>query len=147
AWRASWDAALRRVPMLFPLIVYSAAASWTELLGIALRVRGRRRLEAATIVSFRAFGLVLVAAALLSGTGLRGLVWAFALSALFALALAVVFLRASAAAEDQEPGIEPGVGRTLKASAPLAVNGVQAILSLRIELLAREVFRASREAG
>ena len=147
AWRAPWDAALRRVPMLFPLIVYSAAASWTELLGIALRVRGRRRLEATTIVSFRAFGLVLVAAALLSGTGLRGLVWAFALSALFALALAIVFLRASALGEDRVPGIDPGIGRTLKASAPLAVNGMLAILSLRIELLALALFGGSRETG
>jgi O-antigen/teichoic acid export membrane protein len=147
ASRASWDAALRHVPLLFPLIVYSAAASWSELLGIALRVRGRRRFEAATIVSFRAAGLVLVAAALLSGTGLPGLVWASALSALFALALAVVFLRVFAAAGERAPGLEPGVGLTLKASAPLAVNGVLALLSLRIELLALAFFRGSYEAG
>jgi len=39
------------------------------------------------------------------------------------------------------------VGRTLKRSAPLAVNGVLAILSLRIELLTLALLRGSREAG
>ena len=146
AWRASWEGALGHAPLLFPLVVYSATSNWTELLGIALRVRGRRGLEAATIVTFRAVGLVLVAAALWSGTGLRGLVWALALSALPPLALAVVFLRLHTS-EPAAPGIEIGVGRTLKRSAPLAVNGVLAILSLRIELLTLALLRGSREAG
>lgn len=147
AWRPSWEAALRHGPLLFPLILYSALSNWTELLGIALRVRGRRGLEAATIVTFRAAGLVLVAAALWSGTGLRGLVWALAGSALPPLVLAVVFLRASAVSAEGAHRIEAGVGRTLKASSPLAVNGMLAILSLRIELLALALFRGSREAG
>jgi O-antigen/teichoic acid export membrane protein len=147
AWRPSWEAGLRHGPLLFPLIVYSALSNWTELLGIALRVRGRRGLEAATIVTFRAVGLALVAGALWSGNGLRGLVWALAVSALPPLALAVVFLRVHAAGEPGAPRIEVGVGRTLKASAPLAVNGVLAILSLRIELLALALFRGSLEAG
>jgi O-antigen/teichoic acid export membrane protein len=146
AWRASWEGALGHAPLLFPLVVYSATSNWTELLGIALRVRGRRGLEAATIVTFRAVGLVLVAAALWSGTGLRGLVWALALSALPPLALAVVFLRLHTR-EPAAPGMEIGVGRTLKRSAPLAVNGVLAILSLRIELLTLALLRGSREAG
>jgi len=147
AWRPSWEAALGHGPLLFPLVVYSATSNWTELLGIALRVRGRRGLEAAIIVTFRAVGLVLVAAALWSGTGLRGLVWALAVSALPPLALGVVFLRANATSESRPPRMEIGVGRTLKASAPLAVNGVLAILSLRIELLTLALFRGSLEAG
>jgi O-antigen/teichoic acid export membrane protein len=147
AWRPSWDAALRQGPLLFPLVVYSATANWVELLGIALRVRGRRALEAATIVSFRAAGLVLVATALWAGTGLRGLVWALAASALPPLALAVVFLRGTSGDVDGAARAPTSVGRTLKASSPLAVNGVLAILSLRIELLTLALFRGSREAG
>jgi O-antigen/teichoic acid export membrane protein len=147
AWRPSWEAALRHGPLLFPLVVYSATSNWTELLGIALRVRGRRGHEAATIVTFRAAGLVLVAAALWSGTGLRGLVWALALSALPPLALAFVFLRRTAATAQGAPPPPTSVGRTLRASSPLAVNGVLAILSLRIELLTLALLRGSREAG
>ena len=146
AWRPSWEAALHHGPLLFPLVVYSATSNWTELVGIALRVRGRRGLEAAVIVTFRAVGLVLVAAALWSGTGLRGLVWALAVSALPPLALGVVFLRVHATGEPG-PTMDIGVGRTLKASAPLAVNGVLAILSLRIELLTLAFCRGSLEAG
>jgi O-antigen/teichoic acid export membrane protein len=147
AWRPSWEAGLRQGPLLLPLVVYSATSNWTELLGIALRVRGRRGLEAATIVTFRAVGLALVAAALWSGTGLRGLVWALAFSALPPLALAVAFLRGSAATVEAAPQVDTSVGRTLKASSPLAVNGVLAILSLRIELLTLALLRGSREAG
>jgi O-antigen/teichoic acid export membrane protein len=148
AWRASWEAALRRVPLLFPLVLYSAMASWSELLGIALRVRGRRALEAAIIVTFRASGLVLVAVALWSGLGLTGLVWATAASAVPPIALAAVLLaRTGSPAGDGGGPIEAGVGRTLRASSPLAVNGVLAIVSLRIELLLLALFRGSREAG
>jgi O-antigen/teichoic acid export membrane protein len=147
AWRPSWEGALRHGPLLFPLVLYSAMSNWTELLGIALRVRGRRGLEAATIVTFRAVGLVLVAAALWSGMGLRGLVWALAVSAVPPLVLAAVFLRTSGAGAEGPPRTGTSVGRTLKASSPLAVNGVLAILSLRIELLVLALFRGSREAG
>jgi len=148
-WRPSWEAMLRRVPMLFPLVVYSAMAGWAELLGVALRVRGRRALEAATVVTFRASGLAFVATALWSGTGLAGLVWALALSALPAVGLAAAFLSrtAPAAQDDGAGGAEPGVRRTLRASLPLAINGGLAIVSLRIELLVLALLRGSREAG
>lgn len=146
-WRAAWDAAVLRLPLLFPLIAYSALASWNELLGIALRVRGRRAHEAALIVSFRLCGLVLVVAALASGLGLRGLAWALAFSSVPPLGLALLFLARSGAAPAPPSPAAPGVARTLRASAPLAVNGVLAIVSLRIELLALAVFRGSREAG
>jgi len=149
AWRSSWDVLLRRMPLLFPLIVYSGMVGWAELLGIALRVRGRRALEAVTIVTLRASGLALAAAALWSGTGLRGLVWAMALSTAPPVALAAALLaRTSPAASG--PSAEPvgaGVGPTLKASFPLAINGGLALLSLRIELLALALLRGSREAG
>ena len=146
-WRGSWQAGLQHGPLLFPLVVYSATANWVELLGIALRVRGRRALEAATIVTFRATGLILVSAVLWAGTGLRGLVWALAASAVPPLVLAVVFLRATSAGLGGPAHAATSVGRTLKASSPLAVNGVLAILSLRIELLALAFLRGSREAG
>jgi O-antigen/teichoic acid export membrane protein len=147
AWRASWEAALRRVPLLLPLIIYSTLAGWTELLGIALRVRGRRGWEAVTIVTFRACGLVLVVAALWAGTGLPGLVWALAVSALPPLALGAAFLGRTPAGDRSTQRMEPGVIRTLRASSPLAVNGVLAIVSLRLELLVLALFRGSREAG
>jgi O-antigen/teichoic acid export membrane protein len=149
AWRASGDVLRRRVPLVFPLILYSGLAGWTELLGLALRVRGRRVLEAATIVTLRAAGLVLAAAALWAGTGLRGLVWAMALSTLPPLALATAWLaRTPAPASDPRPqAADPGFRGTLKAAFPLAVNGGLALLSLRIELFALAFLRGSREAG
>jgi O-antigen/teichoic acid export membrane protein len=105
-------------------------------------------LEAATIVTFRAAGLVLVAAALWSGLGLPGVVWATAASVAPPLALAVVFLARTSGPPAGGPGAtDMGVGRTLRASSPLAVNGVLAIISLRIELVAVALVRGSREAG
>ena len=149
AWRPSWEVLLRRLPLLFPLVVYSTLTGWAELLGIALRVRGRRALEAATIVTLRASGLVLAAAALWSGTGLRGLVWAMALSTALPVALAAAFLTRTSgpASGPTADAVGAGVGPTLKASFPLAINGGLALLSLRIELLALAALRGSREAG
>ena len=149
SWRPAGGVPAGRMPLLFPLIVYFALAGWAELLGMALRVRGRRALEAATIVTLRVSGLVLAAAALWSGRGLRGLVWAMAVSAVPPIALAAAFLsRTSPPASDRgaEP-IGPGVVPTLKASFPLAINGALALLSLRIELLGLAALRGSREAG
>jgi O-antigen/teichoic acid export membrane protein len=149
AWRPSWEALVRRMPLVFPLVVYSALAGWAELLGLALRVRGRRVQEAVTIVTLRASGLALAAAALLSGRGLGGLVWAMALSTLPPVALAAALLSRTTipASEMEGQAADPGLGRTLKASFPLAVNGGLAILSLRIELFALALLRGSREAG
>ena len=149
AWRASAEVLRSRVPLVFPLIVYSALSGWTELLGLALRVRGRRAQEAMTIVTLRASGLILAAAALWSGTGLRGLVWAMALSTLPPLALAAALLgRTTAPASDLRPiTAGPEFARTLKAAFPLAVNGGLALLSLRMELFALAFLRGSREAG
>jgi O-antigen/teichoic acid export membrane protein len=148
AWRPSWDVLLRRLPLIFPLVVYSTMTGWAELLGIALRVRGRRALEAVTIVTLRASGLALAATALWSGTGLRGLVWALALSTAVPVALAAAFLaRTSPASGPTADVVGVGVGPTLKASFPLAINGGLALLSLRIELLALAALRGSREAG
>jgi len=151
AWRAGGlrDIALHHAPLVFPLVVYYALTGWAELLGMALRVRGRRGLEAVTIVALRASGLALAAAALLTGAGLRGLVWAMALSPAPPLALAAALL-ARTSAPASGPADDPaamGVGRTLKASLPLAVNGGLALLSLRIEVLVLALVRGSLEAG
>jgi O-antigen/teichoic acid export membrane protein len=142
---------LGRVPLLFPLVVYSAMAGWAELLGVALRVRRQRGLEAATVVTLRAAGLAFVAIALWSRTGLAGLAWALALSALPPVGLAMAFLSRTDATPREvsraETEADPGVRRTLRASFPLAINGGLAIMSLRIEVFALALFRGSREAG
>jgi len=148
SWRASLEPLARRLPLVFPLVAYSALAGWAELLGLVLRVQGRRMHEAATIVTLRASGLLLAGAALLTGTGLFGLVWAMALSTLPPVVLAAVLLGRAEGGAAHPPGPpDPGMARTLRASLPLAVNGGLAILSLRIELLALAALRGSREAG
>jgi len=148
SWRLSLEPMARHLPLLFPLVAYSSLAGWAELLGLVLRVQGRRVHEAVTIVTLRASGLALAAAALLTGRGLPGLVWAMALSTLPPVVLAALLLRrASAGAAHPGAPPDPGMAATLRASFPLAVNGALAILSLRIELLALAALRGSREAG
>ena len=124
AWRTAGDVLRRRVPLVFPLIVYSALAGWTELLGLALRVRGRRIQEAATIVTLRASGLILAGAALWAGTGLRGLVWAMALSTLPPLALATAWpARTTAPASDALPAAGPDFRRDPQGRVPARGTG------------------------
>src|SRR5262249_31485211 len=90
--------------------------------------------EAATILCFRATTLALVAWSFTRGLGLRGLVWALALSPVLALVLGGALLRAAA-----QPGdgvTAPGPLALLAMAFPLAVNGGLALLSMRVELLA-----------
>jgi O-antigen/teichoic acid export membrane protein len=133
-------------PVLAPLLVYFVVAGWSELLGVALRARGERGREAVVIFCLRLTGLVLVAAAVSRGAGLVGVTWALALSALPPVGLGFLLVRRLYGA-DPRPEDEPGTGALLRGSAPLAVNGGLALLSLRVEFLAVSFLRGVAEAG
>jgi O-antigen/teichoic acid export membrane protein len=133
-------------PVLVPLLVYFVAAGWSELLGVALRARGQRAGEALVIFCLRAAGFLLVAAAVARGAGLVGVTWALALSTIPPILLGWLLVRRAYTAGPPVPN-EPGTGALLRASAPLAVNGGLALLSLRVEFLAVSLLRGEREAG
>jgi O-antigen/teichoic acid export membrane protein len=147
-------------PLLTPLLVYFGGAGWSEILGVALRCRGRRLGEAAVTLTLRLSGLALVAVALARGGGALECFWALALSTLPPCVVGALLLRrtpaapASAAAIDAiapppagPAAAEPGPLAILRASAPLAVNGGLALLSLRVELLVMSALRAPEEVG
>ncbi len=136
--------ALPLAPVLGPLVLFFVLAGWSEFLGVALRARGDRVHESAVIFCLRLVGLLLVGGALYRGAGLVGVAWAHALSPIPAILLAMAFLggtRAPVAAAD------PPVRAILRESAPLAVNGGLALLSLRVEFLVLSFLRAGRETG
>src|SRR5512143_601189 len=62
------------------LVLWYALSGWGEFLGVALRCRGARRLEALLLLALRALGLVAAAAALALDGRLRGVAAALALS-------------------------------------------------------------------
>jgi O-antigen/teichoic acid export membrane protein len=131
-------------PVLSPLVLFFVLAGWSEFLGVALRARGGRGQESAVIFCLRLVGLVLVGAALLRGTSLAGVAWAHAVSPLPAILLGFALLgRKPAPAGDGDPP----VGAILRESAPLAVNGGLALLSLRVEFLVLSFLRGGRETG
>ena len=118
-------------PVLSPLVVYLVLAGWSEFLGVALRARGDRLQESAVIFCLRLSLLVLLVAAIDLGAGLPALAWAHAASALPAVVLGAYLVRRRAAPGGGVAGVLP----VLRRSAPLAVNGGLALLSLRVELL------------
>jgi polysaccharide transporter, PST family len=141
-------AALPFYPVLVPLLFYFVGAGWAEILGVALRARGRRVEEAAVIFTLRLFGLALVAATLLQGGALLACAWALAFSTAAPCLLAIALLRRV----DLEPPIspaplDPGVRAILRTSAPLAINGGLALVSLRVELLVMSALRSPEEVG
>jgi O-antigen/teichoic acid export membrane protein len=133
-------------PMLTPLLLWFFGSGWAEILGVALRARGRRGQEAAVLFVLRFLGLPLVAFAL--GAGGRGLAcsWALALSTLPACLLGVALVR-RAYTPSGEGAADPGAKAVLRTSAPLAVNGGLALLSLRVELLVLSALRGEEEVG
>ncbi|HEY7515387.1 MAG TPA: polysaccharide biosynthesis C-terminal domain-containing protein [Vicinamibacteria bacterium] len=137
-------AGLPVAPVLCPLVLFFVAAGWSEFLGVALRARGDRGLESAVIFCLRLVGLLLVGAALLQGAGLVGVAWAHAASPLPAILLGLVLLRRKAS-----PAVpaDPPLAAILRESAPLAVNGGLALLSLRVEFLVLSFVRGGRETG
>jgi O-antigen/teichoic acid export membrane protein len=130
-------------PALACLVAWFALSGWGEFIGVALRCRRARRLEAGLLLVLRGGALVFVAAALLLGTGLRGVSGALALSPLPALVLGAVLLRRTA--PKQAPAsVSPGV--VLRESAPLAVHGGLVLLSPRVEFLVASWLLVDREA-
>jgi O-antigen/teichoic acid export membrane protein len=138
--------ALPVAPVLCPLVLFFVLAGWSEFLGIALRARGDRVHESAVIFCLRLVGLLLVGGALLRGAGLVGVAWAHAVSPLPAILLGFVLLGRRPA-----PALaglkDPPLGAILRESAPLAVNGGLALLSLRVEFLVLSFLRGGRETG
>jgi len=123
----------RLLPAFAGLVVYFVLTSWSEMLGVALRARGRTLHEAVVIVSFRACALGLVAAAWLRGASLAGYVAALAASPLAAIALAAALLRASRAA-DRPAAPRRELREVLRESLPLGINGALSLLAQRVEL-------------
>lgn len=132
-------------PVLASLVLYFALSGWSEFLGVALRARGAPLSEAAVILALRAAGLVLVVAAVLGGGGLARVSWALAASPLPAVALGAMLLARTRTQGENTSA--PGIAAVLRVSLPVAVNGVLALASLRLELFALAALRGSREAG
>jgi O-antigen/teichoic acid export membrane protein len=119
-------------PVLALLVAWFALSGWGEFLGVALRCRRARRLEAGLLLVLRGGALVFVAAALSLGMRLRGVSVALALSPVPALWLGAALLRRTAA---RAPGASVSPGAVLRESAPLAVHGGLLLLSPRVEFL------------
>jgi O-antigen/teichoic acid export membrane protein len=143
---ASLSSASRSGVPLVAFVLYFALSGWSELLGVALRARGRRGQEAGLILCLRACGLAAVALVIARGGGLGLLAWAHVLSTLLPIALGAALV-ARAYAGDAPDAPAHGVGDVLRVSWPLAVNGGLALLSLRVELLVIFGLRGPREAG
>jgi O-antigen/teichoic acid export membrane protein len=137
-------AALPIAPVLAPLVLFFVLAGWSEFLGVALRARGDRVQETAVIFCLRVAGLLLVGAALLQGAGLVGVAWAHAVSPLPAIVLGIALVRRRPAPESPA---DPPLAAILRESAPLAVNGGLALLSLRVEFLVLSFVRGGAETG
>jgi O-antigen/teichoic acid export membrane protein len=134
-------------PALAPLVLWVSFGRWCEFLGAALRARGERSAEAVVLVALRGAGLVAVVMAATSGRGLAFLAWTLAASSLLGLALGAGLLARTGASDPVREAEAAGLGSALQASLPLGVNGVLALLSLRVELLALAFLRSDREAG
>ncbi len=129
--------------MQTPLVLYYVLTGWSELLGIALRSRGRRGQEAWVLLTVRGATLAAVAWALRGGVTWSGLAWAHTISAIPPLALAWVL--AARSGSDSAPPMD--VKDVLRESLPLAVNGWLVLASLRVELLALYFLRGAQAAG
>jgi putative peptidoglycan lipid II flippase len=123
------------------LVAWFALSGWAEFLGVALRCRGARRLEAALLVVLRGSALALVALFLDAGAGLRGAAAALAASPLPAIAFGAAKLRRSSG-----PGASVAALSVLRESAPLAVHGGLLLLSPRVEFLVLSWLLADRQA-
>ena len=133
--------------LLAPLVLYYLLAGWSEFLGVALRARGRRGSEAATILCLRAATLSLVVLVFVRGLGLSGLAWALAASPLPAIAVGFGLLRrGDREAEPAAPEARDSVG-VLRLALPLGLNGLLALLSLRVEILALPFFVDDQATG
>lgn len=116
------------------LVLYFLAAGWSELAGVALRARGRATAEAFLILCLRAFGLLAVWIVLgMATVSVANVALAHLVSTLPALAVGAWLLRREVEPVSEDSSSPRSV---LRRSAPLAVNGGLALVSLRVELLA-----------
>lgn len=133
--------------LLAPLVLYFLFAGWSEFTGVALRARGWRGGEAATILCLRAVTLGFVALVFVRGLGLSGLAWGLAFSPLVAIAVGFALLRRSGS--DPQPAA-PEAGDSLgvlRLALPLGLNGLLALLSLRVEILVLPFFLDDHATG
>ena len=138
-----WTGLDVRLGLFAPLLLYYALSGWTELLGVALRVRGRPMQEAAVIFCFRATLCAAVAVIVARGPRLDALGWGHVASTLPALVLAGALV--VAVREAGQPG--PSVIALQRTAFPLGVNGALALLSVRVESLALGWWASERELG
>jgi O-antigen/teichoic acid export membrane protein len=132
------------VGVLLALFVgWFALSGWAEFLGVALRCRRARRLEAVLLLFLRASALALTVVALVGGTGLAGVAVALAVSPLPAIALGASFLRRTPAS----PAPDASATAVLRESAPLAVYAALLLLSPRVEFFVLTFVRPDREVG
>jgi O-antigen/teichoic acid export membrane protein len=143
-------------PLLAPLLLYATLSGAVEWLGVVLRASDRRGQEAALLLSSRALALAAVALALASSPSppAARLAWALCCSAPLPLVLGVALVaraarrRASAAGARQRGGAAAAsVLGVLRQALPLAVNGVLALVAIRVELVLLLALRGPREAG
>src|SRR5207247_8157995 len=99
----------------------------------------------ALILALRLSGFILVAVALGLRGGLATVSWAFVASTVPPILLGMRLLAGTGRGLPAPP--DPGVGASLRASAPLAINGGLALLSLRVEMLTVSYLRGDRETG
>jgi O-antigen/teichoic acid export membrane protein len=148
AWRGMAAAPPPAAPalglLLALLVAWFALSGWGEFLGVALRCRRARRLEALVLLALRGVALAFTLAALAAGLGLRGVALGLALSPLPGVALAAwLLLRlAPAAAAPDAPA-----AAVLRQSAPLAVYAALLLLSPRVEFFVLTFLRPDREVG
>jgi O-antigen/teichoic acid export membrane protein len=128
-------------PALALLVAWFALSGWAEFLGVALRCRGARRVEAVLLLVLRGVALALAALALRSGAGLRGVAAALAISPLAAIALGAASLHRTSG-----PGASVAARAVLRESTPLAVHGGLLLLSPRVEFLVLSWLLADRQA-
>ena len=149
AWRLLGDAGTAgpRAPsvgrLLGLLVAWFALSGWGEFLGVALRCRRARRLEALVLLALRAAALALTVAALLAGAGLGGAALGLAVSPVPAIALGAWLVHRTPAA----PAPEASAAAVLRQSAPLAVYAALLLLSPRVEFFVLTFLRPDREVG
>lgn len=127
------------------LVLFFLCAGWSELAGVALRARGRATAEAVVILALRASGLLFVGGLLVvTRPSVEGVAWAHVASTIPALALGSWLVRREVESESVSMGSVIGV---LRRSAPLAVNGGLALVSLRMELLVLRAVSSASQTG
>lgn len=121
-------------PLLLALATaHFVGASWIDLIGSALRAKGRRGEEAILLCSFRLLLLVLVLV-FPASRGAVGAAFAYAASSAFGVCLAAALLfRDRELPSPQAPPL--ALREILRLALPLGANGYLAILSTRVEIL------------